>query len=135
LRLPIERPAESLDSLQQVNANLRELTFHPERFAPVAAGGSCDAAAWTALVAEKNRWVATAQARDNARRRCQAIRDINQALQSCVAQLREQWIARRNQLAERGRNEAILNWREYAFCLYPEEALRRLMSERPHASR
>ena len=77
-----------------------------------------------ALVAEKRRWIETPQTRENAKRRCRSIRGINERLQPWLADLHSQLLARRDLAVAKARRDRILHWREYAFCLYPEDAIR-----------
>jgi hypothetical protein len=76
------------------------------------------------LIAAKKRWIATSPAPDNARTRWREIRRINAALRPFVSARREDLLRRRTETASALAAEAILSWREYAFCLYPEEMLR-----------
>jgi hypothetical protein len=121
LRLPIAHQRVTADDLRLVDSRLRELEFHPERWLAETNGGAA------ALVAKKQRWVATPQTPANGRKRCQAIRHVNESLQQQVEPLRQKLLAERESLREALRAEAILGSREYAFCLYPERALRELV--------
>ena len=123
LRLPVASAGGSLDEARQIDARLRNLEFHPESFLD---GQLTPAAA--ALVDEKRRWIETAPTADNATLRCRSIRSANESLQPFVAPLRQRWLGEREQSADRLRTQTILTSREYAFCLYPADALRRLMS-------
>jgi hypothetical protein len=113
LLLPIPHEPPCPDALRQIGQTLRELTYHPEKY--------CDA---DASIAEKRRWIATRQTRDNAKERCQAIRHANAALQARVAECREHWQTRQQAAELALRAEAMLASREYAFCLHPETNLR-----------
>lgn len=123
LHLPVSQPAAHGDDLLQLRQRIRDLEFHPERFvdrlpaakAGAAAGG--DAARW---IDEKRRWIATPQTPENARARCHAIRQANEALQSAVDPLRLQWTAAADQIAEKRHQAAVLASRDYAFVLFPE---------------
>jgi hypothetical protein len=143
LLLPVARRRVSADQLRAVRRHLRELTFHPERY--LDAAGRCgdpnaeaqpgalairngapprpnpDAAA---LTAEKLRWITTPPTRENARARCRAIRRLNEALQPWVAAERRRAERLEAETAEALRADTVLAWRAYAFCLYPEGALR-----------
>ncbi len=105
------------------------MTYHPERHTD----NSCEDPAGRAAAETKRRWIATPQTTENARIRCQAIRQANQALQPCVQKLRTQLNAERERLLGGARAEAILAARDYAFCLYPAAALKKLVdaAERP----
>jgi len=112
------------DETTQLDSALRDLEYHPEKYldrlypwrdAPV------DVAHWVDL---KARWLATEQTRENARQRCHAIRAANEALQAWVEAQRRDLLRQRQEAARTARARAVLASREYAFCLYPEEALR-----------
>jgi hypothetical protein len=76
------------------------------------------------LLAEKTRWINTPQTAENAHARWQALRRINEALQPWLADERRRVIEAQAQAARARQAENILAWREYAFCLYPENLLR-----------
>jgi hypothetical protein len=128
LHLPIARTAAHADDVQQIRQRIRELEFHPERFLEEngAAGSAIDqkTAGW---IAEKRRWLATAQTPANARERCRAIRQANQALQPAVSALRELWTSQAVGQADRQRRETVLKSREYAFALFPEVDLTKFL--------
>ena len=69
----------------------------------------------------------TPSTRENARLRGDHIRGANAALQRYLTAAWAQARDEREQLAGALRVQAILASREYAFCLYPAEPLRRLM--------
>jgi hypothetical protein len=123
LRLPVVAPARDAISLQQWRQQLRELRFHPERF--VESNGAAD------LVAAKRRWVETPKSPQNAAQRHAAIVAANQALQPLVAPLREQLEQQCNEAQHRKRAEAILQSREYSFCLYPRRHFDKLIDQLP----
>ncbi|REJ94109.1 MAG: hypothetical protein DWQ35_08795 [Planctomycetota bacterium] len=116
LHLPIERPAATRDDVREVEQALRDLVYHPET-ALDADQLSADAEL-RRQVAEKRHWIHTEQTLENARRRCQAIRQANETMQPHLADRRARLLARRDFLLSALRNERILGSREYAFCLY-----------------
>jgi hypothetical protein len=122
IRLPIDRPGITEDDLRLVNGRLRELQFHAERWLDGTAGDGVQH-----LVESKNKWISTPQSPQNARERCRAIRNINEALQPHVASLRDRLLQERVTLRHDRRTEKLLGSREFAFCLYPEKALRDLL--------
>ncbi|MCC6125281.1 MAG: hypothetical protein IT426_09985 [Pirellulales bacterium] len=125
LHLPIERRAPPAEDPRVPAARLRELSHHPERFIEHLRDRSeADRSSAAASIAEKHRWIETPQTRENARRRCRGIRGVNERLQPWLADLRSQWQRRYDAARTESRKEKILNWREYAFCLYPEETIR-----------
>jgi hypothetical protein len=124
LRLPIRRddvhPKQPIEAERQ----LRELRYHPERF--VDSIGSHANGEWSRagkIIEEKRRWIGTPKTRVNARQRHLAIAGANEALQPFVDPLRKTLESSLDEVARRERAEAILNSREYAFCLYPRERL------------
>jgi hypothetical protein len=123
LHLPVDRPPQPVADERSIHRQLRELDFHPERHLdrarqPAELGNP------EPLVAEKLHWIRTAQTPANARERYVALRRVNQALQPWVARQREHLIEESHRRREAAQQEKILGWREYAFCLYPEQPLR-----------
>jgi hypothetical protein len=127
LLLPVEHASVSADDLRSVEHRLRELVYHPEVYLQTASLDEADQHRAAALVADKRHWIATVQTRENARKRCRAIRAANEQLQPLVEQQRVILRQQRARLAEALRGEAVLASREYAFCLYPEGPLRDFM--------
>jgi hypothetical protein len=124
LLLPIQRRQAVAGQANDVRRQLRDLTYHPERFlgdllAPDNAGGD---ELWS-LLAAKQQWVRTPQTPENAHSRWRAFCRINAALQPYVEHHRRQLVQTQSQTAADLRAEAILAWREYGSCLYPEELL------------
>jgi hypothetical protein len=132
LRLPINRNAAIESHERSCGEQLRELRYHPERFAGV--DGETDraqSAAIESIVADKHRWVQAAKTPHNARERHAAIAAANQALQPFVAERRRQIKSRCGELQRRKRADAILQSREYSFCLYPREHFEKLLEDLP----
>ncbi|MGD9720856.1 MAG: hypothetical protein AB7O59_14290 [Pirellulales bacterium] len=123
LRLPIAQAATTDYDARQIAATLRDMTYHPERH--LSADGD---AALAALVQEKRHWVAQAASAATARERCRAIRAANDRMQHYLSDRRKALVDQRSTAEAVQRGKAILASREYAFCLYPEAALRRLMT-------
>ncbi len=130
LHLNIPRQSVTDEQLRQVDQRLRDLAFHPERFieperiSPPSARGGVQA-----LMATKQRWIATTPTRANAKLRCQGIQHANAALAPWLADERHELESSRTRLATALRAEAVLAWREYAFCLHAEESLRNFLLE------
>ena len=122
LLLPIQRDRVTDDDLRAIRRQLRDLTYHPERYLD----GADDAAA--DLMAAKRRWIETPQTAENARQRCHAIREANLALQPWLDPRRQTMLERQAQMLRKLQAESVLAWREYAFCLYPESTLRGFLS-------
>jgi hypothetical protein len=127
-RLPIPRQRVTADDARRVDRFLRELTYHPERYADLSASRTPEEAARLEnLVASKDRWIHfnadESGAEVDRKARHVHIEVLNRALQPWVEARRVQALAQRERIAQALRDEAILGSREYAFCLYPEETL------------
>lgn len=125
LRLPIQHEPATADDARLVNQQLRELVYHPERHVRGLLGAGNGEIA--TLVKEKQAWIQTPRTFQNAVQRHQAIEAANQRLQGWLADQRRHLIERREHIAAAARAQTILQSREYAFCLYPRDSLRRLM--------
>lgn len=126
LRLPVARSDARASDLRQIDDELRRLTWQPERFLSEGAPTppAAEAETW---IAAKQRWIATSPEGESAAARYREIRRANQALQAWVEPIRQDRLQRRERLTEQLRANQVLAWREYAFCLYPEERLRKFM--------
>ena len=116
------------NELRRVSRELRELDYHPERFLSRDGAPSANNAADAAKFAtEKRRWIDTPVTPENAHTRHLAISSANAALQPFVRPQRQQLHDERAPSQRRLRDDAILNSREFAFCLFPRDQLRRLL--------
>jgi hypothetical protein len=111
-------------SPKSIDRKMRDLTYHPERFL----NGIFDKSKTMpdevrTLVHTKQQWIETPQTMENARTRCRAIRQANESLQPWLEDVRRQLLDRRAEAVKQQEAERILTWREYGFCLYPEDAL------------
>ena len=123
LRLPVTQNS-SADELRALRHRLRELDFHPERYLVDGTGASIvPSSARANLIAEKRRWIEKVPTKSDARQRCQAIRRVNQELQSSVSGLRESWATQIARLTAREQSEGIFASREYAFSVFPQLTL------------
>jgi hypothetical protein len=122
------------DEVRRLDQTLRDLEYHPDRYlaslypwdaAPV------DIGRWLQL---KSQWLATEQTRENARERCHAIRAANEALQAWVEPQRRELLRARQEALRKSRAASVLTSREYAFCLYPAESLRKILLDFPRTS-
>jgi hypothetical protein len=127
LRLPIPHRMGQADDTRQLRGELRELTFHPERrlAASPPANGQRDAVA--ALVAEKSRWIRTPKAPAVAAERHRGIVAANAGLQPFVAADRQRLEDNLAAALDGERARRVLESREYAFCLFPREELRKFL--------
>ena len=118
--LPIPREEIVHDDVRRVERHLREIRFHPE----VHLDEDClDQPEVAELVALKQRWIAATPDKKQLRQRHRDIKSVNDSLQPCLRQRREQLEQERSQLVAALRNERILRSREYAFCLFPQYVL------------
>jgi hypothetical protein len=119
LHLPVRRPHDTPADAGAIARELRDMTYNPERYLP----------SFDDLTAAKRRWIETPPTRENARQRCQAIRQVNASLQPLLEDRRRQLTDRQVAVARNLRAQTVLAWREYAFCLYPEPTLQGFISE------
>lgn len=127
LRLPIPRPNVTPQDSQRIAGVLRDLTYNPDRYVDRATVQPSQLSNVSALLDEKRRWIASPKTPDNARQRHFAIAGVNEALQPFVAERREVLQQRFSELNRLQRAERIAEYREFAFCLFPENALRGLL--------
>ena len=130
LYLPVQRPQVGKRDLSNIRRQLRELSYHPEKY--LRANHLLDSQASArarALVEEKQRWISTPATPENAYLRWNSLRRINNEMQPWVAQRRQQVLELQSQTQRALRQEKVLGSREYSFCLYPEADLRHFLSE------
>ncbi len=128
LRLPIARQTNGDTQNGHWRQQLRELKYHPEHY--LVRGGNAAEATPTEvaeLVEVKRRWVNTAKTPANAQDRHLAITTANEALRAFVANERHEIEQRQVELQNRQRAGAILDSRDYAFCLFPRQHFNRLL--------
>jgi hypothetical protein len=118
--LPVDREPVSRERASDAERRLRELQYHPERFPPTAPDALAEFERWAEV---KARWIGVPQTPDNARERCREIRAANESMARLLEAPRREASAERDRLSRRLRAEAVLAWREYAFCLYPKKTL------------
>jgi hypothetical protein len=117
----VRRDGTPAEPVAHVRRQLRDLEFHPERFLDPAAAQSGPAAE---LSAAKRQWIDTPPTPVNARTRYQEFRRINQALQPWIDEARRRSLQQYQDAQRSQRISRVVTWREYAFCLFPEEMLR-----------
>ena len=117
LRLPVASPSVDLQDIQHIKWLQREMRFHPELHVEASPET-------LPLIAEKQHWIQQPQAVNHRRERHEQIKRVNDTLYAMLsdrrAALQQEEVALRAML----RSHAILNSREYAFCLFPESSLR-----------
>ncbi len=112
-RLPIDRPQVTDDDLRQINWQLRDMRFHPEKYVSDADASASD---W---IQQKHDWIAQQLPRGARMPRHLGIEQANQHLRSLLHQTMEQTAERRSQLQADLRVASILGSREFSFALFP----------------
>ena len=125
LLLPIRHFAATVENMHRMSRRLRDLGFNPERYLSEAVKQE---ETTRRLMEEKSNWVREAPVAKAARKqRFHALRALNAKLAVSLDDER----TNQKHLLARSRQEvaanAILDSREYAFCLYPEEMLREFL--------
>ncbi len=122
LHLPIQHRRGSADDLREVRHTAREMKYHPETFVPADAD-----APTLAIVEEKRQSIALPKTPENAAERHGRILHANKRLQPAIQAKRRRLESREERMERNVRAAAILESREYSFCLYPEDDLRERM--------
>ncbi|WP_425396293.1 hypothetical protein [Aeoliella sp.] len=122
LQLPIEHRHVGQEQIHQVQQRLRDCEWHPERMLPSEVSTEVEEA-----LRFKRQWIATAKTQVNAGERHRAIEAANQLLRAAIASRTRELESELANLTSAARATAILESREYAFCLYPEQDLRARM--------
>jgi hypothetical protein len=122
LWLPLPRAAVSADDCRRLLHELRDVRYNPQRHPPDPRDAD---PAWDELAARKREWIARQPAtRAERRQRFHVLRtlteELRHPLRSREEQLRRQWLRCQHQV----RDNAVLQRRDYSFCLYPESELR-----------
>jgi hypothetical protein len=127
LRLPVAAGRQHSSRDRSCAEQLRELKYHPERYVIQDIAPDTDAERIGGIIAAKRRWVKTEKTSANARERHNAIAAANSELQPFVANRRRAIKERCEELQTRRRADAILQSREYSFCLFPREHFEKLL--------
>jgi hypothetical protein len=127
LRLPVAARREEASRDRSCAEQLRELKYHPERYVITDIAPGADAVKIGDIIAAKRRWVETEKTLENARERHNAIAAANSELQPFVANRRRAIKERCEEIQTRRRADAILQSREYSFCLFPREHFEKLL--------
>jgi len=127
LRLPIEHQSVTPAQERQLRQELREISYHPETKTERLALNPEEQRKVDAARAQKNSWVQTPKTRDNAAERHRQIVTANRALQKWLISRRAELD---DQLATTARQimaTRVLESREYPFCLFPQDSIRKFL--------
>lgn len=128
LRLPIEDRHAEAGRAPAIEAQLRAMKYHPERFVEANGDSHNQAQSRIAQLMEtKRRWIATRKTPENAHERHHAIRKANESLGELLAPLRQRLEVSAAEHAVQRRASMLLESREYSFCLFPRRHLERLL--------
>jgi hypothetical protein len=132
LRLPIARAVVKAPTENELARQMRQLRYHPERYVGMNGEQSADdSSAINDIIATKRRWVQTAKSPTNARERHAAITRANESLQPYLSDLRRRLQRQRDELSRGKRANAIVDSREYSFCLHPRRHFESLLLDDP----
>jgi hypothetical protein len=127
LRLPIAAQRIEATRDRSCAQQLRDLRFHPERFLSQVDGRRPIEAPIEELVTVKRNWINTPKTPQNARERHAAIVAANEGLQPFVADRGRAIKERCHEQQHQKRASAILESREYSFCLFPRRHVETLL--------
>ena len=125
-RLPIAVPPVRDERLREIRCELRDLTYHAEKYAAGELSPE-QRAQREAAISSKRDWIETPQTSANAGQRHAGIVAANRALQPFVAPRREQLESQIAVVQRQSRAAKIFLSREYAFCLHPKQSLQDLL--------
>jgi hypothetical protein len=119
--LPLPRPAATADDRRRLARAVRDVRYNPQRHLEEAGDG----AGLAGLAARKAEWIARRPNTPAGRReRFRALRDLTAELRRPLRP-REEELRRQLAVCERQlKANAVLQRRDYAFCLFPAESLR-----------
>jgi hypothetical protein len=122
LRLPLRTYPVRSDTWRGLVRALRDVYYNPQRHLPEAVAGDAMVAR---LLAEKQKWIDGHPAEKKERReRFQALRKLTEQLRGYLAE-REQGLGQELSIFDRQlQANTVLERRDYAFCLFPEDRLR-----------
>jgi hypothetical protein len=137
IRLPLQPHAVQPADESRLRRQLRELDYHSEKHLPADVPDE-----WASLVAEKSQLVAAQQAISAGRTlpslyselpgsgydRFRRLQEVNRGLAGFTRPARDELNEELTRTTAQLAANAILQDREYAFCLYPAETLRRFMN-------
>lgn len=127
LRLPIGSKSMEFAAGRSCSEQLREMRYHPEKYLHDFEGNANLDPAIGELLATKQRWVNTEKTVENAYERHVAIASANRDLQPYLTERRRAIAEHCHELQQKKRAAAILNSREYAFCLFSKAHFEKLL--------
>ena len=128
--LPLPRAAVTPDDCRRLRRELRDVHYNPQRHLDAIADRRDTDSIWDELARRKQQWIARRPAtRMERRERFRTLRaitdELRRPLQPREEQLRQQLLLCQQQL----RANAVLQRRDYAFCLFPADVLRPFCSQ------
>ena len=122
LLLPFRRYPSTSDDQRAAARRLRDLRFNPQRYLPQDIKTDPETARW---LAEREQWVKKRPAvTAEKKQRFLALRQLNAQLASRLSSAEKEWQTEWQRRGDEVRANAVLDRRDYSFCLYPEAALR-----------
>ncbi len=118
MMLPIEVPNVDPQDLANLDHQLRQLNYHPEKYLVPAPSGHV-----SNLIADKQHWIETQLPRGQRLERHREITRINHDLQPYLTETRRQLQANRQTIKAGLQRESRLASREFSFCLFPKQTL------------
>ena len=128
--LPLPRAAATPDDRRRLQHDLRDVHYNPQRHLDEVADRRDAGSAGVELAQRKQQWIARQPAtRAERRERFHMLRsltdELRRPLQPREEQLRQQLLLCQRQL----RANAVLQRRDYSFCLFPADVLRSFCSQ------
>lgn len=119
--LPLPRSAVTVDDYRRLNRKVRDVHYNPQRYFREIEGIE----PLSQLVSRKQEWIARQPATPSERRqRFRTLQSLTEALRGPLLPYENQLRQQLSQMRERLRSNAVLQRRDYAFCLFPENVLR-----------
>ncbi len=127
LRLPLGQPLHDTDRPRTLAQTLREHRYHPEKHLDLKAIDTSQRNQVQQILQQKVSSVQLPKRPENAATRHHRITSANAALQPWLATKREALQRELVEASQQVRANSILQSREYAFCLFPAERLKKFM--------
>ncbi len=127
LRLPVEVDDRADQRAAEAAIRLRNARYHPERLISAASLLPETRRQAEELARTKAEWVATEKTAANATERHRAIENANASLQQLIEPVRTEIEQSLDQARRDAKNARVLGSREYSFCLFPEERVRKFL--------